>query len=60
MALRDPVDAVVNSLLRFSLEDIAIDELLERALDLVLSIPWLAIESRGAYSLLQMIPRPWC
>jgi PAS domain S-box-containing protein/putative nucleotidyltransferase with HDIG domain len=39
---------VLNTLLRLSLEDISLDELLTQALDLILSIPWLAFESRGA------------
>jgi PAS domain S-box-containing protein len=38
----------LNTLLRLSLEDVSLDELLTQALDLILSIPWLAFESRGA------------
>ncbi|MEE8163259.1 MAG: hypothetical protein V3T92_04510, partial [Anaerolineae bacterium] len=39
---------VINSLLRLSLEDIRLEELLRRTLDLLLSVPWLSIESRGS------------
>jgi signal transduction histidine kinase/putative methionine-R-sulfoxide reductase with GAF domain len=49
--------SVVNSLLRLSLEDIPLDELLERTLDLLLAIPWLAIESRGSIFLVQEDPK---
>ncbi|MBM3174904.1 MAG: PAS domain S-box protein, partial [Chloroflexi bacterium] len=42
------VQEVLNSILRLSLEDTSIDELLRRVLDLLLSIPWLSVESRGA------------
>jgi signal transduction histidine kinase len=49
--------SVVNSLLRLSLEDIPLDELLERALDLLLAIPWLAIESRGSIFLVEDDPK---
>jgi len=38
----------LNTLLRLSLEDVSLDELLKKALDLILSIPWLVFESRGA------------
>jgi diguanylate cyclase (GGDEF)-like protein len=39
---------VLNSLLRLSLEDTPLEDMLDRALDLILSIQWLAIESKGA------------
>ncbi len=39
---------VVSSLLRFSLEDISFEKLLKHALDLILSIPWLTLESTGS------------
>ncbi|MBU2611765.1 MAG: PAS domain S-box protein [Chloroflexi bacterium] len=38
----------LNTLLRLSLEDVSLDEILTKALDLILSIPWLAFKSRGA------------
>ncbi len=40
--------AVINSLLRLSLEKVPLEDILNRALDLVLSIPWLVSQSRGA------------
>ena len=43
----------INSLLRLSLEDIPFEELLKRALDIILSIPWLAIESKGSIFLVE-------
>jgi PAS domain S-box-containing protein len=39
---------VINTILRFSMEDIPLDQLLNRTLDLILSIPWLAIQSKGS------------
>ncbi len=39
--------AVMNSLLRLSLEEIPIRDLLQRSLDLLLSIQWLAFQSKG-------------
>jgi len=44
---------VINSLLHLSLEDIPLEELLKRALDLILSIPWLAFESKGSILLVE-------
>jgi signal transduction histidine kinase len=49
--------SVVNSLLRLSLEDIPLEQLLERALELLLAIPWLAIEARGGIFLVQDAPK---
>jgi PAS domain S-box-containing protein len=42
------IQKVINTILRLSLEDIPLEELLDRTLDLILSIPWLAIESKGS------------
>jgi len=39
---------VVGQILRMSLENIPLETLLQRVIDLVLTIPWLAFESRGA------------
>lgn len=39
---------MINTILRLSLEDLDLEELLDRTLDLILSIPWLAIESKGS------------
>lgn len=45
--------AVINSLLRLSLEDIDLNEILNHALRLILSIPWLSFESRGSIFLVE-------
>ncbi|NIO69950.1 MAG: PAS domain-containing protein, partial [Anaerolineae bacterium] len=47
---------VINSLLRLSLEDIPLEELLRRTLDLLLSVPWLAVESKGSIFLVEDEP----
>lgn len=44
---------VINSLLRHSLSDMPLEELLQRALDLILSISWLAFESQGSIFLVE-------
>jgi len=44
---------IINSLLRLSLEDIPLEDLLKRSLDLILSIPWLAFESKGSILLVE-------
>jgi len=36
---------VINSLLSLTLQDVPLDEILMRALDLILSIPWLVVQS---------------
>jgi len=41
------VQQAINALLRLSLEEIPLDALLQRALGLVLALPWLAVEARG-------------
>ena len=48
--------AVLNRLLSLSLQEMPQDELLSRALDLVLSIRWLALQSRGAILLVEDDP----
>ena len=40
-------EQVLNALLRLSMEDISLDAQLERALDEILSIPWLPVQPRG-------------
>lgn len=42
------LQAVVNRLLLLCAEDTPLDQLLQRALDLLVSIPWLSLESKGA------------
>ena len=43
----------VDSLLHISLENIPLEEFLDRALKILISIPWLAFESRGAMFLVE-------
>jgi signal transduction histidine kinase/CBS domain-containing protein len=40
--------SVINELLQYSLENVSLADLLKRALDLILSIPWLSFENRGS------------
>jgi PAS domain S-box-containing protein len=40
-------EQVLNALLHLSMEDISLDEQLERVLDEILSIPWLPVQPRG-------------
>ena len=47
------IQNVVNSILRMSLDDIPLDELLSRALELLLAIPWLSFESTGSIFLVE-------
>ena len=42
------IQKVINTILQLSLEEIALEELLDRTLDLILSISWLAVESKGS------------
>ncbi len=46
----------INSILRLSLENISLEEILKRSLDLILSIPWLVFESRGCIFLVEDTP----
>lgn len=39
--------SVISSVLQFSLEDIPLDKILEKTIELILSIKWLSIESKG-------------
>ncbi len=50
------VQTVISSLLRFSLENIPLKELLKRSLDIILSIPWLAFEKGGCIFLVEDAP----
>ena len=47
---------VINTLMSFSLEDISLEEFLKRGLDLILSVPWLSLEPRGAIFLAEGDP----
>ena len=40
--------SVMNKILQLSLEDIPLEKLLLKALDLILSMPWLTVEAKGA------------
>jgi len=44
------IQAVINTILRLSLEELALEALLDRTLGLILSIPWLALKPEAAYS----------
>jgi len=46
-------ESVTNAVLRLSLEIISLEEVLKRTLTLILSIPWLAFESRGCIFLVE-------
>jgi PAS domain S-box-containing protein len=47
------IQTVINSVLNLSLEDIALKEILKSTIDLILSIPWLAINSKGSIFLVE-------
>jgi PAS domain S-box-containing protein len=46
----------VNWILHISLEEIPLEAVLKQALDLILSIPWLSLESKGSIFLVQDAP----
>jgi len=48
--------AIINMLLHLSLEGFPLDEILNRALESILSVPWLSFESRGAIFLIEHEP----
>jgi signal transduction histidine kinase len=50
-------ESVLNALLRISMEDIPLSKQLERALDEILSIPWLPVLSQGAIFLVGEDPK---
>jgi PAS domain S-box-containing protein len=50
------IQTVVNELLHISLKDISLEELMERTMDHLLSIPWLALESKGCIFLVDEEP----
>ncbi|OHB74705.1 MAG: hypothetical protein A2Z25_19060 [Planctomycetes bacterium RBG_16_55_9] len=49
--------AVLNKLLSLSLENLTLEQMLERAIDQVTSIAWLALESKGAIFLVEEEPQ---
>ncbi len=46
----------INWILHISLENLTLDGILKQALDIILSIPWLSIESKGAIFLVEDYP----
>ncbi len=48
---------VIGTILELALEELPLDDLLARTLDLILSIPWLSIERKGAVFLAEGEPR---
>ena len=50
------IQNMLNTLIKLSLEDISLEEILKRTLDLVLSIPWLALEAKGCIFLVEDEP----
>jgi PAS domain S-box-containing protein len=46
-------EIVLNQLLKTSLEDIPLKEILQRALHLLISVPWLSLESKGCIFLVK-------
>ena len=48
---------VINSLMYLSLENISLEEMLKRALNYVLAIPWIVLESRGGIFLVGDDPK---
>lgn len=50
------IQSAISSILCISLEHISLEEQLERILDLILSIPWLSLQSKGAIFLVEDDP----
>ncbi len=50
------IQSVTSSILRISLEPISMEEQLDRTLDLILSIPWLSLQSKGCIFLVEDEP----
>ena len=50
------IQSTISSILRVSLESITLAEQFERILDLILSIPWLSIQSKGCIYLVEDEP----
>lgn len=50
------IQNVINVILSFSLEDVPIEEILKRTMDLLLSIPWLSFQSRGCIFTVEKAP----
>ncbi|MBT3363196.1 MAG: GAF domain-containing protein [Chloroflexi bacterium] len=52
----DDIQHILNSLLRLSLTDVSLDDILNSAIDLILSVKWLVFESRGSIFLVDDDP----
>ncbi len=50
------IQSTLNSLLELSLEAVSLDDQLGRVLDVLLSVPWIALESKGAIFLVEGDP----
>lgn len=50
------IQNVINDVLRLSLENVALEDILKHSLDRILSIPWLAAQARGAMFLVEDEP----
>lgn len=50
------IHAAINDLLYLSLEDVSLDEILKRTLDIILSITWFSFESSGCIFLVENDP----
>ncbi len=50
------MQAAINSLIQICQKDISLDEIIEQSLDLILSIPWLVLESKGSIFLIEDDP----
>jgi PAS domain S-box-containing protein len=47
------IQTIINSVLRLSLEEIPLNEILKQIIDLILSTPWLAFNSKGSIFLVE-------
>ncbi|MFZ5646122.1 MAG: PAS domain S-box protein [Bacillota bacterium] len=56
LRLNSSAQAVINSILSYSLEDPEMEQLAARALDLLISLPWIALEKKGAVFLVEDDP----
>ncbi|MGB2805029.1 MAG: PAS domain S-box protein [Candidatus Zixiibacteriota bacterium] len=50
------IQSVLNRLLQLSLEALSLEEMLRRIIDCIVSIPWLAVESKGGIFLVEEEP----
>ena len=50
------IQSALNALLQMSLEPLALEEQLERCLDVLLAVPWIALESKGSIFLVEDDP----